>query len=154
MPSADEDDLAVEWARLVAEFGRGRASRIWLERYSGFDEGQTYPQRSGPASASSSRAASPRVVAPSTPGTWRSNAEPRRSARCISCTHGPWPRGCRAPFRSVLQLPELADEALDLGGEPVAQRHLGPNRFLTLYHFSIYYSEPFAVFHQISEIIG
>ena len=41
MPSADEDDLAVEWARLVAEFGRERASRIWLERFSGFDEGQT-----------------------------------------------------------------------------------------------------------------
>ena len=41
MPSDDEDDLAVEWARLVAEFGRERASRIWLERFSGADEGQT-----------------------------------------------------------------------------------------------------------------
>ncbi len=41
MPSDDEDDLAAEWARLVAEFGKEQASRIWLERFSGADEGQT-----------------------------------------------------------------------------------------------------------------
>ena len=40
MPSDDEDDLAAEWARLVAEFGREQASRIWLQRFSEFGEGQ------------------------------------------------------------------------------------------------------------------
>jgi len=35
------DDLASEFARLVAELGRERASQIWLDRFAGYDEGQT-----------------------------------------------------------------------------------------------------------------
>jgi hypothetical protein len=39
--SDDRADLTAEWARLVAELGREQASRIWLQRFSGSDEGQT-----------------------------------------------------------------------------------------------------------------
>ena len=39
--SDPSDDLAGEFARLVAELGRERASQIWLDRLAGYDEGQT-----------------------------------------------------------------------------------------------------------------
>ena len=39
--SDPSDDLAGEFARLVAELGRERASQIWLDRFAGYDEGQT-----------------------------------------------------------------------------------------------------------------
>ena len=41
MFSDPSDDLAAEFDRLVLELGREQASRIWLERFSGYDEGQT-----------------------------------------------------------------------------------------------------------------
>jgi len=41
MCSDPSDDLAAEFDRLVLELGREQASRIWLERFSGYDEGQT-----------------------------------------------------------------------------------------------------------------
>lgn len=41
MCSDPSDDLAVEFDQLVLELGREQASRIWLERFSGYDEGQT-----------------------------------------------------------------------------------------------------------------
>ena len=34
-------DLAAEFDRLVRELGREQASRIWLERFAAYDEGQT-----------------------------------------------------------------------------------------------------------------
>ena len=39
--SDPSDALAGEFARLVAELGRERASQIWLDRFAGYDEGQT-----------------------------------------------------------------------------------------------------------------
>jgi len=42
MCSDPSDDLAGEFARLVAELGRERASQIWLDRFAGYDEGQTW----------------------------------------------------------------------------------------------------------------
>ena len=41
MCSDPYDALAAEFDRLVLELGKEQASRIWLERFSRYDEGQT-----------------------------------------------------------------------------------------------------------------
>ena len=41
LPDDPSVDLAAEFDRLVRELGREQASRIWLERFAAYDEGQT-----------------------------------------------------------------------------------------------------------------
>ena len=41
LPEDTSVDLAAEFDRLVRELGREQASRIWLERFAAYDEGQT-----------------------------------------------------------------------------------------------------------------
>lgn len=41
MPTDGETDLIAEFEKLVAALGREQTSRLWLERFAAYDEGQT-----------------------------------------------------------------------------------------------------------------